>query len=100
MELIAERQSRSIIYIPPFLGRMSMVKLKPDSIETHLLHLPADERARLAELLLASLDTADSDSTDPSNQPELDAAWALEADRRYGPPEWSGRRDSSGRSLR
>jgi putative addiction module component (TIGR02574 family) len=76
------RVGRSFTF-PQSLGRILSVKLKPDSIQTHLLHLPADERARLAELLLASLDTADSDSIDAGNQPELDAAWASEVDRRY-----------------
>jgi putative addiction module component (TIGR02574 family) len=46
----------------------------PDSIEALLLRLPAQDRARIADLLLASLDEeADSD---------VDAAWAEEAERR------------------
>jgi putative addiction module component (TIGR02574 family) len=59
------------------------MKLNPDSIEAKLLHLPPSERARLAELLLASLDAADSDALADSAQAEVDAAWAAEADRRY-----------------
>lgn len=59
------------------------VKLNPESIEAQLLHLPPGERARLAELLLASLDAAAADALTDSEQAEIDAAWAAEADRRY-----------------
>ena len=59
------------------------MKLNPDSIEAQLLRLPLRERARLAELLLASLDAAESDVLSAAEQREVDAAWATEADRRY-----------------
>jgi putative addiction module component (TIGR02574 family) len=59
------------------------MKLKPDSIETHLLHLPVGERARLAELLLASLDAVDAEGVAAADQADVDAAWAAEAERRY-----------------
>jgi len=59
------------------------MKLNPDSIEARLLHLPPSERARLAELLLASLDALDSDALSDGAQAATDAAWAAEADRRY-----------------
>ena len=42
-------------------------------IEALALKLPRDERARLAEVLIASLDELD----------EVEAAWADEAERRY-----------------
>jgi putative addiction module component (TIGR02574 family) len=58
------------------------MKLNPDSIEAQLLHLPPSERARLAELLLASLDAHGSDVLTPVEQNAVDAAWAAEADRR------------------
>jgi putative addiction module component (TIGR02574 family) len=46
----------------------------PNSLEAELLRLPARDRARIAELLLASLDEeAESD---------VDEAWAAEAERR------------------
>lgn len=59
------------------------MKLNPESLEVQLLHLPSAERARLAELLLASLDAADSDVLSATKQGEVDSAWATEADRRY-----------------
>jgi putative addiction module component (TIGR02574 family) len=59
------------------------MKLNPESLEAQLLHLPASERARLAELLLASLDATASDVLSGAQQQEVDAAWAAEADRRY-----------------
>lgn len=46
----------------------------PNSFEAELLRLPARDRARLAELLLASLDE--------ESEPDVDAAWAAEAERR------------------
>ena len=52
----------------------------PDSLEAQLLRLPAADRARLAELLLESLD-ADEGSALPA---DADAAWAAEAERRHG----------------
>ena len=58
------------------------MKLNPEPLEAQLLHLPASERARLAELLLASLDAADSDVLSAVQQHEVDAAWAAEADPR------------------
>lgn len=42
-------------------------------MEAELLRLPSDERARLAEFLIASLDEED----------EIAQAWADEAERRY-----------------
>ena len=50
------------------------MKLNPDSLEAQLLRLPASDRARLAELLLGSLEEP---------EPDVDAAWAAEAERRY-----------------
>ena len=49
------------------------MKLSPDSLEDQLLKLDARDRARLAELLLASLDGSDAD---------VEAQWADEAERR------------------
>jgi putative addiction module component (TIGR02574 family) len=48
-----------------------------DSLEAQLLRLPAEDRARLAEVLLASLDTEDAASVS-----EFDAAWLAECERR------------------
>lgn len=45
-----------------------------ESIEAAALQLSESERARLAELLIASLDTAED---------EIEAAWADEAELRY-----------------
>ena len=59
------------------------MKLDPDSLEVQLLHLPADERARLAELLLASLDVSGSDALSEATQADIEAAWTEEAGRRY-----------------
>lgn len=42
-------------------------------LEAEILKLPSHERARLAEVLIASLDEED----------EIAAAWADEAERRY-----------------
>ncbi len=50
----------------------------PDHLETQLLSLPPGDRARLAEVLLASLDR----SVDPGSAAELDAAWQAEGERR------------------
>ena len=50
----------------------------PDSLEAQLLRLPAADRARLAELLLESLD-AEEGSAPPA---DAEAAWAAEAERR------------------
>ena len=58
------------------------MKLNPESLEVQLLHLPPSERARLAELLLASLDARDSDVLSAADQQGVDAAWLAEADRR------------------
>jgi putative addiction module component (TIGR02574 family) len=52
------------------------MKLGPDSIEAQLLRLPPRDRARLAELLLASLEEGPPDEG-------ADEAWAAEAERRY-----------------
>jgi len=49
----------------------------PQTIESEALQLPPQERARLAERLLASLDETD---------PEVEAAWAAEIRRRMD--EW------------
>lgn len=59
------------------------MKLNPESLEAQLLHLPPAERARLAELLLASLDATDGDVLSHVQQGEVNRAWATEADRRY-----------------
>ena len=48
----------------------------PDALESQLLRLPAADRARLAALLLESLDAEGGSSAD------ADAAWAAEAERR------------------
>lgn len=50
----------------------------PDSLEAQLLRLPAADRARLAELLLESLDPEEG-SAPPA---DAEAAWAAEAERR------------------
>lgn len=50
------------------------MRTSPDSFEAELLRLPARDRARLAELLLASLDE--------EAEPDVDEAWAAEAERR------------------
>lgn len=53
-----------------------------DTLEAQLLRLPAPDRARLAELLLDSLDPpgAESDGEIPAD--EADRLWAAEATRR------------------
>jgi putative addiction module component (TIGR02574 family) len=48
------------------------MRLSPDDLLTQLLALPTGERARLAESLIASLD----------EDPEVEAAWAVEVERR------------------
>lgn len=48
----------------------------PDALEAQLLRPPAADRARLSEVLLASLDAGVGDATD------VEAAWASEAERR------------------
>jgi putative addiction module component (TIGR02574 family) len=50
----------------------------PDALEAQLLRLPAADRARLAEVLLASLDS-DAEAGDAA---EVEAAWAAESERR------------------
>ena len=50
-----------------------MVDRNAAALADQLLTLPSRERARLAQLLLASLDVAD---------PDADAAWAAEAETR------------------
>ncbi len=50
-----------------------MVDRNAETLAEHLLTLPPHDRARLAELLLASLDDEDA---------EVDAAWADEIVRR------------------
>jgi putative addiction module component (TIGR02574 family) len=50
-----------------------------DSLETQLLSLPPGDRARLAEVLLASLEGATS--TDDGSG-SVDAAWRAEGERR------------------
>lgn len=44
-----------------------------EQVESEMLKLPRHERARLAELLISSLD----------EETEIDAAWDREADDRY-----------------
>ncbi len=44
------------------------------SIEQEVLHLPVEERARLAEILLSSLDEL--------SEQEIEKLWLLEAQRR------------------
>lgn len=53
-----------------------------DTLEAQLLRLPAPDRARLAELLLDSLDPpgAEDDAEIPAD--EADRLWAAEATRR------------------
>jgi putative addiction module component (TIGR02574 family) len=50
-----------------------MVDWNADALVEHMLTLPPHDRARLAELLLASLEGAD---------PDVEAAWATEVQRR------------------
>jgi len=64
------RRGRAIIR--PFFGAEGVTVTKED-IEAAALQLPERERARLAELLLASLDEED----------EIASAWADEAERRF-----------------
>ena len=54
---------------------------KTQAVLASLLTLPVDERAEIAEKLLASLDGIPDPS--PAEQAEIDAAWGAEADRRY-----------------
>ncbi len=49
------------------------MKVSPEQLQAELLQLPPHVRARLAEVLLASLDEPDS---------ELDVSWGEEAERR------------------
>ena len=49
-----------------------------DSLESQLLSLPQRDRARLAEVLLASLD----DEHGPEPVAEVEAAWRAEGERR------------------
>ena len=49
------------------------MQISPEQLEAAILQLPAHVRARLAEVLIQSLDEA----------AELDVAWADEADRRF-----------------
>ena len=49
-----------------------------DGLEAQLLTLPAADRARLAEILLASLDA----EVDAGPVAEIEEAWRLEAERR------------------
>ena len=49
------------------------MQISPEQLEAAILQLPAHVRARLAEVLIQSLDEA----------AELDIAWADEADRRF-----------------
>ena len=49
----------------------------PDALEAQLLRLPSPDRARLAEVLLASLDADDTVSA-----ADTEAAWVAEGERR------------------
>ena len=49
-----------------------------DQLEAQLLGLPSHDRARLAEVLLASLETANSTDSVTENE----EAWRVEAERR------------------
>lgn len=49
-----------------------------DSLESQLLSLPQRDRARLAEVLLASLD----EEHDPASVAEVEAAWRAAGERR------------------
>jgi putative addiction module component (TIGR02574 family) len=49
-----------------------------DSLESQLLALPLEDRARLVEVLLASLDQ----EVESGPVAEIEAAWAAEAERR------------------
>ncbi len=53
---------------------------KTRAVLASLLTLPVDERAEIAEKLLASLDGLPDPS--PAEQAEIDAAWAAEIERR------------------
>lgn len=48
------------------------------TLEQRLLELPADERARIAKLLIESLDPP----TDEVEQASIEEAWKIEIDRR------------------
>ena len=48
--------------------------MSPEQLELEVMALPATDRARLADRMLASLE--------PSNQYEIDSHWAKEAERR------------------
>lgn len=50
----------------------------PDTLERELLHLPKADRARLAQVLLASLD-AEAVAESPA---AIEAAWEMEISRR------------------
>jgi len=50
----------------------------PDTLERELLHLPKADRARLAHVLITSLDAEDALAT-PA---EIEAAWEVEIARR------------------
>jgi len=49
-----------------------------EQLEQRLLELPADERARIAKLLIESLDPP----TDEVEQASIEEAWKVEIDRR------------------
>ncbi len=48
-------------------------------IDSELLSLPMEERARLIEVLISSLD----ESCETQDNEKIEAAWLAEADRRY-----------------
>ncbi len=50
----------------------------PDHLEAQLLSLPPGDRARLAEVLLASLEP----SAGPASVAEVETAWQVEGERR------------------
>lgn len=53
-----------------------------DTLEAQLLRLPAPDRARLAELLLDSLDPPGANADAELSAEEADRLWAAEATRR------------------
>ncbi len=67
-------------WLASFISESRMV-LAPDSLDAQLLRLPPTDRARLAQLLLESLDAPEADEADASPV-ELDRLWQAEAERR------------------
>jgi putative addiction module component (TIGR02574 family) len=62
-------------------SRIQSMALSIELLEAEAMQLPAGERARLVERLIASLDI----------DPEVEEAWASEVERRNNDREWGGR---------